>query len=141
MKKIFIVAILLSLLAPVYVWADPVSVIDPIDKVEKDPVGLALDIVEAVQSEQWRLVAAFALSLMMFLLSKFRKRLTFFRELFGGDRGGAILVMLLAVMGAMVTALMTTVPINWQFFIGAVGVAWTAVGGYTWLKRLLWPKE
>lgn len=109
----------------------------PAEKVEQDPVGSAGELVGAIRSGQWRLVAALLLGFLMFALSKARDNTSWFR----GDRGGAILVGILAVGGALSTSLLSSGPIDWRLFVGSLGVMWTAVGGYTWAKRLIWPQD
>lgn len=102
-----------------------------------DPFDVVGKIVEAASSGNWRLVAAFALVLVMMVVGKFRAKLAVFR----GDRGGALLVMTLALGGGLSTALMTDKPINANFVLGVVGTAFTAVGGFTWVKRLMKPAD
>jgi len=109
----------------------------PAAKVEADPAGSARELVAAIRGGNWRYVAALALAFMMFLLSRVRDKVKWFK----GDRGGAILVGILAVAGALSTALASSGPIDWRLLLGAAGVMWTAVGGYTWLKRLIWPAD
>lgn len=104
---------------------------------EGDPFEVLGKIVEAAGSGNWRLVAAFALVLVMMVVGKFRDRLAIFR----GDRGGALLVMVLALGGAVSTALMTDKPLDVSLFLGAVGTAFTAVGGFQWVKRLMKPVD
>lgn len=94
-------------------------------------------IVDAATSGNWRLVAALALVIAMAVLGKLRSKIPFL----AGDRGGAILVMVLALGGGLSTALMSDVPINANLFLGVVGTAFTAVGGFTWVKRLLKPAD
>jgi hypothetical protein len=105
--------------------------------VEHDPTGAVSDLVAAVRSGQWRQVAALALALLMLALGKVRGKI----KLFDGDRGGAILVGLLALSGAMISALVAQAPFDFKLLLGTLGVAFTAVGGYTWFKRLLWPAD
>jgi len=104
---------------------------------EKDPLGTLGQLVAAVRAGHWRLAASLALALLMVVLARVRDRIKWFR----GDRGGAALVGLLALGGALVSALSSSAPLDWKLFLGAAGVMWTAVGGYTWVKRLLWPKK
>lgn len=94
------------------------------------------ELVEAFRSGDWRLVAAFALIALMIGLRRVREFVPQLR----GDRGGAILVMLLSLAGALSTSLATDAPVDAKMFLSAVAITWTAVGGYTWIKRLIWPK-
>lgn len=101
-----------------------------------DPLTTGGDLIQAVRSGQWRLAASLALALLMLLLGKARNASW---SPFKGDRGGAILVGLLAFAGALSTALATSAPLDWKLLLGTMGVLWTAVGGYTWIKRIIWP--
>jgi hypothetical protein len=94
-------------------------------------------LVQAFRSGDWRLVAAFALIALMVGLRRIREKLPWFQ----GDRGGAIMVMLLSLAGALSTSLATDAPVDVRMFLSAVAIAWTAVGGYTWLRRLIWPAD
>lgn len=102
---------------------------------EADPLSAVSAIVEAARSGNWRLVAAGALALAMLALRRLRDRVALFR----GDRGGTVLVGVLALGGAFASALATSAPIDFKLILGAFGIAWTAVGGYTFVKKLLWP--
>lgn len=106
------------------------------DQVTSDPVSFARRIYEAILGGQWRLVVAGVLALLMVGLTRIRLRV------FGQtDRGRAVAVMVLALLGALVSALVGVVPMSVQLFVGAATVALTAVGGRQWLSRLLWPKD
>lgn len=102
---------------------------------QAEPEVLAEDLVKAVRTGQWRMAASLALGLIMLLLSKLREKFKWFK----GDRGGAILVAILAFGGASSTALASSAPLDWKLFLGTLGVMWTAVGGYSWIKKLIWP--
>lgn len=93
--------------------------------------------IRAVKDGDWRLVSAFVLAGLMVALRRSRDRVAWFR----GDRGGAVLVMLLSVFGALSTSLAAGVAVDAKLFLSAAMIAWTAVGGYTWLRRLIWPKH
>jgi hypothetical protein len=120
---------------PAEALAYPVA--DLVDTVEAD-VGSALgELVSAAKSGNWRYVLALSLSLLLVVFAKLRDKVKWFR----GDRGGAIAVMVLSIGGALATALASDASIDFKLFLGAAGIAWTAVGGYTWVKRLIWPKD
>lgn len=96
-----------------------------------------VSLAKAVRGGEWRLAASLVLALLMFALARARDEIGWFR----GDRGGAVLVALLAFGGALSTALATPVPLDFKLIAGTFGVMWTAVGGVQWAKRLLWPKD
>jgi hypothetical protein len=105
--------------------------------IESDPFGSIEKFVDAVKTGNWKMVGALALALIMLILAKVRDKVAFFR----GDRGGAILAMLLGLAGGLSAALAANAPIDWKLLLGIVSMTWTAVGGYSWIKRLVWPKD
>lgn len=110
----------------------------PAAEAESDPLGAIERLVQSIRGGHWRLAVALVLSLLMLGLSKVRDRVSWF----SGDRGGAILLGVLALTGAISTALATpATPLDWKLFVGALGVMWTACGGYVWVKRIIWPKD
>ena len=117
--------------------ATPPVVLSPAETVENDPVGATFMILRSIKAGDWRYVAAMALGLLMFGLNRARGKIKFF----DGDRGGAILVATLAIAGGLSASLAAGAAIDVSLFIGAFGVMLTSVGGYTWFRRLLWPKE
>lgn len=112
----------------------PPAVTDPADATF--PGGFD-ELVQAFRTGDWRLVAAFALIAVMIGLRRIRDKVPWFR----GDRGGAIMVMLLSLSGALSTSLAADQPVDAKLFLSAITIAWVAVGGYTWLKRLIWPGD
>ena len=105
--------------------------------IEAQPVDALMQLVTAAKEGNWRLVAALGLGLSMLVFNKVRPRIKWLK----GDRGGAVSVMAMSLAGAFSTALLTDAEMDLKLVVGAVGVAWTAAGGYTWMKRLLWPKD
>ena len=113
--------------------ADPT----PAEAAEADPVGTITGLVRDIRAGNWRLAAVAVLVLLMLALSKFRGLVSWFK----GDRGGAILVGLLGLLGTLSAALATSEPLGLDLFVGALATTWTAVGGYTWVKRLWKPSD
>lgn len=110
----------------------------PVDTpVADDPAGAVERFITAVREGNIRIAVGLGLSLLMIVLARIRKKVPWF----SGDRGGAILVMLLSLLGAFGTALLSDATLDYKLILGAIGVAWTAVGGYTWVKRLIWPPD
>jgi len=109
----------------------------PVEAAEKDPLGEAAEVVNAIKSGNWRMAAAGLLAFLMLGLGKIRGKVKWF----DGDRGGAVLVGILGFGGGLSTALASGVALDFQLFLGAFGVVFTAVGGYTWIKRLIWPQD
>lgn len=138
---------------PPSAWADtpdaaPAIVVDPntgtvtpgpgtpADEISKDPVKQGGRMYKAISGGDWRLVAALGLAAIMVLGVKYAPRV------FGKtDRGKAFAIMLLSMLGTTSAALADVVPMTPSMFIGAAGLAFTAVGGRQWLSRLLWPQD
>jgi hypothetical protein len=108
-----------------------------VDEAADDPVGVATDVVNDVKAGDWRHAVAGLLALLMLALGKVRGKIKYF----DGDRGGAVLVGVLGFGGAIITLLASEAALDWRLFAGAFSVTFTAVGGYTWIKRLIWPKD
>jgi hypothetical protein len=93
--------------------------------------------VTALRTGNWRLLAAVVLAFVMAGLGRLRARVAWLR----GDRGGALLVGLLALLGTLSVSLEAGAPIDGRLLLSALAITWTAVGGYTWVKRLIWPTD
>lgn len=101
-----------------------------------DPVGTVRSIIAAIPTGGWRLIISGGLALLMVGGIRLRVRL------FGTtDRGKAIAVMSLALLGVFSAALATSTPLSTGLVWGSLGVAFTAVGARQWLSRLLWPAD
>jgi hypothetical protein len=107
------------------------------EQVSSDPIAGAGRMVNAMRDGNWRLVAAFVLALIMACLTRMRDRWRLFR----GDRGGAALVMTIAMLGVFAATLASGVPITMEAIVAGAATAWTACGGYNWFKRILWPND
>jgi hypothetical protein len=105
--------------------------------IEGDPIGSIEAFVDAVKAGNWKMVGSLALALIMLVLGRVRDKVKWF----AGDRGGAVLVMVLGLLGGFSAALAAGADLDWRLALGVVGVVWTGVGGVTWLKRLIWPKD
>lgn len=112
----------------------PQDMPSPIADSEGDLIGT---IITSIQSGNYRLLVAAVLSLLMLLAKRFKVREL---SIFAGDRGGAILVMLMALAGAFATILATPVQLSLNTILSAVSIAFTAVGGFTWIKRVISPQ-
>jgi hypothetical protein len=101
------------------------------------PEDAITSVVTNVRGGNWKLAVAAILSLLMTVLAKARNLVPFFK----GDRGGSILVMVLALMGSFATALGTGSKVDLNLALTAVGVAFTAVGGWTWVNQMVRPAD
>lgn len=108
----------------------------PAAKVQADPIGTAKTALDDARAGHWRLLFASILAAIMVLGIKFAP------GLFGKtDRGKAIMVMVLAVLGTLSAALAASSALSLSLISGAVVLAFTAVGGRAWISRLLWPAD
>lgn len=89
---------------------------------------------EAATSKNWALLLSLALVAVVWGLRKVGKP-TFIKT----DAGGAVSVLLMSGLGAVVTALVAGQPFTWPLVLSALQVGFTAAGGYSVLKKLLWP--
>jgi surface polysaccharide O-acyltransferase-like enzyme len=101
------------------------------------PEDAITSVVTNVRGGNWKLAVAAILSLLMTVLAKARNLVPFFK----GDRGGSILVMVLALMGSFATALGTGSKVDLNLALAAIGVAFTAVGGWTWVNQMVRPAD
>jgi hypothetical protein len=107
-----------------------------IEDVDNDPVGFIGEIIESAREKNWRILISLLLVALMWVANRFRDK-TWFK----GDRGGAILVAGLGLSAGMIGALQSGAPIDWKLMAGVMVAVWTAVGGVTWFKRIIWPKD
>lgn len=110
---------------------------DPAPAATTPPAPSVDRAVTALRTGDWRLLAAIVLSFIMAGLGRLRARVAWLR----GDRGGAVLVAALALLGSLAVSLEAGAPIDAKLFLTALAITWTAVGGYTWVKRLIWPTD
>jgi hypothetical protein len=107
------------------------------EKIADAPIQAVGDGVSAIRDGDWRKVAALALSLMMFGLSKARSRIAFFK----GDRGGVIAIFFLSASGALVTSLVGGNPIDFKMFSAAAEIAALSIGGFVGIRKFIWPDD
>lgn len=97
----------------------------------------ALDLLMALVNGDGRIIAAALISMVMLGFASVRERIRWLRT----DRGGTLSVFVLAYGGALLVALRDDVAITFQLFLRALEVALIAIGGYTGVRRLIWPKD
>lgn len=105
---------------------------------EKSEMELLKDIVNAGRAKDWRQMSSLILFLVMAVLTRYRDKMSFFK----GDRGGALFLLLLSVIGGIITALIAEASILSVWFV--LGCVWTAVGAagvHTLTTKILWPKD
>lgn len=91
-------------------------------------------VIEAVKSENWALVAILGVVLVVWVLRKFGgSKIKFLRT----QRGGAVLSLVAAAVGAVATTLLTGGAFTWALALKALGTAFIASGGWTLVKHIL----
>lgn len=98
------------------------------------------EIVSAARAGRWLVALGLGLSLVVAGLKWLAKQggITWFHT----DRGGAILVGATSLLGALSTAWVGPgAKLDGATFAAALAVTWTACGGYTWVKRIVWPSD
>lgn len=97
-------------------------------------LDLAKPVLDAVMGGQYAYAASLALVLLVAAARRWGvKRWQFLRT----DAGGSLLVLVGAFGGALATSLAAGVGMSWGLLWAAVGVAVSASGGYTLVKRLV----
>lgn len=91
-------------------------------------------VLDAVQGRNYALLASLGVVLVVYLLRKFGgARIPFLRT----DRGGALLVLVVSLSGAVANALAAGAPFSAALLLTALRVGLTAAGGFTLIKRLV----
>lgn len=105
---------------------------------DPDPVDTAGEVVKDVRAGNWREAIAGLVILLMIGLQKVGARAGIFK----GDRGGALLVMLVSLLTGISAALASGAPMaDWKLWLGIVTLAWTAAGAWTWVKKIIAPAD
>lgn len=92
----------------------------------------------AIQNNDWRSFAALVLILITLVVRRFEAKLPGW---FRGDRGGVVLVFVLALLGTAGSAALAGASFaSLGLYGNALVLALQAIGGYVGIKRLLWPK-
>lgn len=93
-------------------------------------------LVRAASSGNWYFVLS---ALLVAAVWAARKYLSPKIPFLGGDVGGILLAFAMAFFGAVASALGAGAPISMPLFVAAAKIAFTAMGGYTALKKLVGP--
>lgn len=101
-----------------------------------DLAGFARLLMQAAQDRNWALLISLALigavAAVRHLLGQ---KVPFLKT----DLGGTLLVLVMGTAGGVATALLAGTAFSWALIPAAAGVAFTAAGGYTMLRRLVLP--
>jgi hypothetical protein len=99
-------------------------------------VDFAKPVFDAVMKGQFALAGALMLVLLVAFMRRYgSKKFPFFKT----DTGGTLLTFLGSLGGAVSTALLAGAGLSFSVMTTAIGVAATASGGYTMIKRLIIP--
>ena len=91
---------------------------------------------KAAKSGNWALLAAVVVMLLVVLARKLgAKKFPWL----AGDAAGVALAFVMSAAGVLATALAADSPMSWALMLGALKIAWSAMGGYVAAKKLLLP--
>lgn len=105
-----------------------------------DVVGIVKKAQEAGHDKNWSI---------LFIIASVVVGLTWLLRKFGGlfipflktDRGGAVTVLVLGVAGGLVNALAAGSSVTLDVVVSGMGVGFMSAGGFTVLKKLLFPSD
>jgi hypothetical protein len=104
---------------------------------EEAPIEAAGELVSAVRTGNWRKTVAFALSLLMLGVGRFRGKFKFLK----GDRAGVVILFTMSAAGALSTSLLGNAPIDYRMFMAALEIGLYAMGGFLGVKKFFWPDD
>lgn len=111
-----------------------------VDGTNVDVVGIVQKAREAGHDKNWSILFIIAASIVV-LTSAVRKVGGMFIPFLKTDRGGALLVLILGVSGGLVNALAAGATVTLDTVIAGMGVGFMSAGGFTVLKKLLFPSD
>lgn len=103
-----------------------------------DSGQMAKDIIEAAHTKNWKLLIAGLVILLTWGLRLFGGKFIPFLKT---DRGGVILALSIATVGALFNALKAGVGVTPQLFIDAIAMGVFSIGGFTAAKKVLFPAD
>ena len=106
--------------------------------IEKDPGGFAGEVLAAAKNGEWRLLSGLVLIALVWATRRWGSKLV---PWFSTDRGGAALVLGLALLGGVATTLFEGAPLSMGLLANVVSMAMTAAGGWAIVKKLLSPSD
>lgn len=105
---------------------------------DDDPGAFVSSVLNAAKAGQWRLLAGFLLVGLVWAARKWGSGAVPWLKT---DRGGAALVLVLALLGGIATTLLSGQAFAWGLLVNSLSMAFTAAGGYAVLKKILWPSD
>lgn len=126
----------LAITAPDVAAAPPTTDAPPaLPAIDTDPEGFARTVWGAFRGGQWVLGVALVLIAAVWLLR--RPIVTSKLPMLGTRRGGAVLAFLGAFLTVLVFKVRTGAATSPQMLLAVFALAWTAVGGWNWLRDVL----
>lgn len=110
------------------------AALDPAD----DPGGAVTSVLNAAKGGQWRLLAGLLLSLLVWGARSYGSKWVPWLKT---DRGGAALVLALALLGGLATVLSGDSTLSFGTLANALSMAFSAAGGWVVAKKLLAPSD
>jgi len=98
-------------------------------------------IFNAIQKHDWRVLAASALMLVVFLARTYGSKIPTIGPKLATDRGGAALALGLALVGGLANAFASGASYSFSMFADSLIVAVTAAGGFNLVKKLWAPSD
>lgn len=103
-----------------------------------DPGGTVTSVLNAAKGGQWRLLAGLLLSLLVWAARRWGASTIPWLKT---DRGGATLVLALALLGGVAATLAGDQPFAWGLLLNSLSMAFTAAGGFAIVKKILAPSD
>jgi hypothetical protein len=104
----------------------------------EDTGGFAEATYSAIKAGQWLVAAGLVLIGLVYLARRFGGKVWPF---LATDRGGVVATLVLSLVGAVAHSLAVGEPMSLAMLMAALGVAWTASGGWSQLRRLFAPPD
>lgn len=111
--------------------------VDPVEDAEANPIGQAMDVASALKAKKWREGMAGLIVLLMGLFARYRKKIPWVNT----DRGGALTVVALGLLGGLVAALNMPGEITAMTVLGSMSIGITAAGFFNVMSKVLWPDD
>jgi hypothetical protein len=107
---------------------------DPAAAADFDPMAIITGIVHAVQGKQWPVVGVLVFVAVTWVARRIGMKAI---PWLGTSEGGTVLALLTTSASVLGAAALGGVPVTWTLLWQALGAAFTAIGGYVGVRRLL----
>lgn len=123
--------------APPPATVDRPSTTPPVPDPSTDAGGWASKLYDNVHGGHWAIAAGLLLIGIVALLRWVGRGVKWFHT----DRGAVLLTLLVSFLGSVGMTLAKGGGVGLQTFVAAITLAWTASGGLSHIKRLIWPQH